>query len=70
LLGVKIKAFGANVTTQLFLVSQTDVLVCLQVREGFYLQAAGSCHKRKKPQAPIRNRQTRKVANAKDLNRS
>ena len=35
----------------------------------------GSCHKRQKPQAPtpqapIRNRQTRKVANAKDLNRS
>jgi len=33
----------------------------------------GSCHKRQKPpaptpQAPIRNRQTRKVANAKDLN--
>jgi len=35
---------------------------------------AGSCHKRQKPQAPtpqapIRNRQTRKVANAKGLNR-
>ena len=35
----------------------------------------GSCHKRQKPQAPtqhapIRNRQTRKVANAKDLNRN
>ena len=29
----------------------------------------GSCHKRQKPQAPIRNRQTRKVANAKGLNR-
>jgi len=33
----------------------------------------GSCHKRQKPQsptpqAPIRNRQTRKVANAKGLN--
>jgi len=25
----------------------------------------GSCHKRQKPQAPIRNRQMRKVANAK-----
>jgi len=36
---------------------------------------AGSCHKRQKaqaptPQAPIRNRQTRKVANARGLNRN
>ena len=35
----------------------------------------GSCHKRQKPQAPtpqapIRNRQTGKVANAKGLNRN
>ena len=35
----------------------------------------GSCHKHQKPQAPtpqapIRNRQTRKVANAKGLNRN
>ena len=35
----------------------------------------GSCHKRQKPQtptpqAPIRNRQTRKIANAKGLNRN
>jgi len=35
----------------------------------------GSCHKRQKPQAPtprapIRNRQTRKVTNAKGLNRN
>ena len=35
----------------------------------------GSCHKRQKakaptPQAPIRNRETRKVANAKVLNRN
>ena len=29
-----------------------------------------SCHKRQKPQAPIRDRQTRKVANAKSLNRN
>jgi len=28
----------------------------------------GSCHKRQKPQAPIRDGQTRKVANAKGLN--
>jgi len=38
-------------------------------------QTSGSCHKRQKPQAPtsqapIRNRQTRKVANAKVLNRN
>jgi len=37
--------------------------------------AVSSCHKRQKPQAPtpqapIRNRQTRKVANAKGLNRN
>ena len=35
----------------------------------------GSCHKRQKPQAPtpqapVRNRQTRKIANAKGLNRN
>jgi len=39
------------------------------------ISGLGSCHKRKKPQAPtpqapIRNRQTRKVANAKGLNRN
>jgi len=39
------------------------------------LEKLGSCHKRQKPQAstprmPIRNRQTRKVANAKVLNRN
>ena len=40
-----------------------------------FLSRTGSCHKRQKPQAPtpqapIRNRQTRKVANAKGLNRN
>ena len=35
---------------------------------GTSLVESGSCHKRQKPQAPIRNRQTRKVANAKGLN--
>jgi len=39
------------------------------------LASSGSCHKRQKPQAPtpqapIRNRQTKKVANAKGLNRN
>jgi len=39
------------------------------------LYFTGSCHKRQKPQAPtpqapIRHRQTRKVANAKGLNRN
>jgi len=34
------------------------------------LSLSGSCHKRQKAQAPIRNRQTRKVSNAKDLNRN
>jgi len=37
---------------------------------AFKVEQAGSCHKRQKPQAPIRNRQTRKVANAKGLNRN
>ena len=42
---------------------------------GGYSGVAGSCRKRQKPQAPtpqapIRNRQTRKVANAKGLNRN
>jgi len=40
-----------------------------------WVQKSGSCHKRQKPQAPtpqapIRNRQTKKVANAKGLNRN
>ena len=39
------------------------------------VEVRGSCHKRQKlqaptPQAPIRNRQTRKVANAKGLDRN
>jgi len=39
------------------------------------VQPLGSCHTRQKPQAPtpqapIRNRQTRKVANAKGLDRN
>jgi len=37
---------------------------------GYYLLVEGGSHKRQKPQAPIRNRQTRKVANAKGLNRN
>jgi len=42
---------------------------------SFIANWRGSCHKRQKPQAPtpqapIRNRQTRKVANAKGLNRN
>jgi len=48
---------------------------CQNLRYSFYLRITGSCHKRQKPQAPtpqapIRNRQTRKVANAKGLNRN
>jgi len=40
-----------------------------------FIRASGSCHKRQKPQAPtpqapIPNSQTRKVANAKGLNRN
>jgi len=50
---------------QQLLVSRQSSLCC----------GSGSCHKRQKPQAPtpqapIRNRQTRKVAKAKGLNRN
>jgi len=50
------------------------VLIFLQTT-GLFLYNSGSCHKRQKPQAPmpqapIRYRQTRKVANAKCLNRN
>jgi len=37
---------------------------------SFRLKRSGSCRKRQKPQAPIHNRQTRKFANAKGLNRN
>jgi len=45
----------------------TSLVICMD--------ESGSCHKRqipqaRTPQAPIRNRQTRKVANAKGLNRN
>jgi len=44
-------------------------------RNNVLVVKEGSCYKRQKsqaltPQAPIRNRQTRKVANAKGLNRN
>jgi len=50
---------------------RTVVALLLWVRN--IVPSSGSCHKRQKPQAPtphapIRNRQTRKVANAKGLN--
>jgi len=43
--------------------------------QASYQAFSGSCHKRQKPQAPtpqapIRNSQTTKVANAKGLNRN
>ena len=46
-----------------------------ELKPSFGCENKGSCHKRQKlqaptPQAPIRNRQTRKVANAKGLNRN
>jgi len=47
----------------------------MQIRFLHPVEIAGSCHKRQKPQAPtpqapIRNHQTRKVANAKGLIRN
>jgi len=50
-------------------------LVIRTMLPGKSKAVAGGCHKRQKPQAPtpqalIRNRQTRKVANAKGLNRN
>jgi len=51
--------------------------VCLKDYMAYLITSSrvGSCHKRQNPQAPtsqapIRNRQTRKVANAKGLNRN
>jgi len=60
------------------------VLYRVEIKKGQYTQISlgnigdeqlFSCHKREKPQAPtpqtpVRNRQTRKVANAKGLNRN
>jgi len=40
----------------------------IDVSKSSHTSDAGSCHKSQKPQEPIRNRQTRKVANAKGLN--
>jgi len=47
----------------------------LNVHVNIIAEISGSCHKRQKPQAPtpqapIRNRKMRKVANAKVLNRN
>jgi len=47
--------------------------LCTKRRSAWCKSNSGSCHKRQKPQAPtpqapIRNRQLRKVANAKGLN--
>jgi len=51
--------------------SSVDVLRAIRQRflKISQPEEMGGCHKRQKPQAPIRNRQTRKVANAKGLNR-
>jgi len=55
-------------------VKQGESVICLFLKINIST-AMGSCHKRQKlqaptPQAPIRNRQTRKVANAKGLYRN
>jgi len=47
----------------------------VKLTRGKEMYVLGGCHRRQKPQAPtpqapIRNRQTRKVANAKGLNRN
>ena len=52
------KIFGVEIKEKCFL--KITHFLCLR----------GSCHKRQKPQVPIRNRQTRKAANAKGLNRN
>jgi len=56
-------------------VERAQVVAERSVRPALLGATWGSCHKRQKPQAPtpqvpIRNRQTRKVANAKGLNRN
>ena len=49
----------------------TDISLLWGLQPALVLTSkTGSCHKRQKPQAPIRNRQTRKVAIAKGLNRN
>ena len=48
----------------------TKLIVCKNETPVLGNTIPGSCHKHQKPQAPIRNRQTRKVANAKGLNRN
>jgi len=52
-----------------------NLLMLPKVSGNRVLNLLGRCHKRRKtqaptPQAPIRNRQLRKVANAKGLNRN
>ena len=65
--------FLIPVATKGFCLRRT--IFCLFFFGGGRRVVAGSCHKRQKPQAPtpqapIRNRQTRKVANARVLNRN
>jgi len=73
-----------NRYTTRFILHSLHNLLHLQETQNSFIQRqnqsglvtySGSCHKRQKPQAPtpqapIRNRQTRKVANAKGLNRN
>jgi len=68
--------FLAPGTNSVALVSQLRSHLCVNsLRLCIIIRITGSCHKRQKaqaptPRAPIRNRQTRKVANAKVLNRN
>jgi len=64
-----------TVTVDLISCSASRILSWKTYKDSRYIAIPGSCHKRQKPQAPtpqapIRNRQTRKVANAKGLNRN
>jgi len=67
--------FWSKIAKTALLIKHKDSRYVLHSEELKRMEKAGSCHKHQKPQAPtpqapIRNRQTRKVANAKGLNRN
>jgi len=64
-----------NTNNQALLHKHLDLFLNPGVSTYVVYRVSGSCHKRQKPQAPtpqapLRNRQTRKVANAKGLHRN
>jgi len=73
LLAAPLRCFSSR--TLFRLDSSHRIIVCADLKNtdrssNTHTVKTCSCHKRQKPQAPIRNRQTRKVANAKGLYRN